>query len=246
MKIKCLGSSSSGNCYLLKANDGEILILECGIDFKEVEKELNFDVSNVIGCLISHEHGDHSKYVQKVMNFGIDCYMSNGTKSALGLNYHRAIILGQNQIQDIGQYKIMPFSTKHDCAEPIGFLIYHKEMGLMLFATDTYYLEYRFERLNHIFIECNYAKEILYNNVELGIINKTLKDRTMKSHFELENVKAFLKANGLSDVRNVCLLHLSDRNSDAERFENEIEEVTGKNVAIAEKGVEIDLNLFPF
>lgn len=246
MKIKCLGSSSSGNCYLLKANDGEILMLECGIDFKEVEKELNFDISNISGCLISHEHVDHSKYVQKVMNFGIDCYMSNGTKEVLELKHHRAIILVQNQLQDIGQYKIMTFSTKHDCVEPIGFLIYHIEMGLMLFATDTFYLEYRFEGLNHIFIECNYVKEILYKNVELGIINKTLKDRTLKSHFEFENVKDFLKANDLSDVRNVCLLHLSDRNSDAERFKKEIEEVTGKYVVIADKSVEIDLNLFPF
>ena len=246
MKIRCLDSSSSGNCYLLEANDVEILMLECGINFKEVEKALNFDISNIIGCLISHEHGDHSKYVQKVMNCGIDCYMSDGTKNALNPNHHRAIILGKNRIQAIGQYEIMAFSTKHDCTDPIGFLIYHKEMGLMLFATDTYYLEYIFEGLNHIFIECNYSKDILNKNVELGLINKALKDRTLKSHFELENVKGFLKVNDLSGVRNICLLHLSDRNSDDERFKKEIEELTGKNVVIADKDMEIDLNLFPF
>nr|WP_312577709.1 MBL fold metallo-hydrolase [Sedimentibacter sp.] len=246
MKIICLGSSSSGNCYLLKSNGGETLMLECGIDFREVKKSLNFDISNISGCLITHEHGDHSKYLQKVMNFGIECYMSNGTKEVLALNHHRAIILGKNQIQTIGQYEIMAFSTKHDCADPIGFLIHHREMGLMVFATDTYYLEYSFEGLNHIFIECNYSKDILNKNVELGLINKTLRDRTLKSHFELGNVKDFMKANDLSSVRNICLLHLSDRNSDAERFKKEIEEFTSKNVVIADKDVEIDLNLFPF
>ena len=72
----------------------------------------------------------------------------------------------------------MAFKTKHDCADPVGFLIHHKEMGLMLFATDTYYLEYNFEGLNHIFIECNYAKDILYKNVNDGIITNKLKNRT--------------------------------------------------------------------
>jgi len=140
----------------------------------------------------------------------------------------------------------MAFDTKHDCRQPVGFLIQHKEMGLMLFATDTYYLKYNFEGLNHIFIECNYAKDILNNNVELGIINSKLKNRTPRSHFELENVKNFLKSNDISSVRNICLLHLSDRNSDAERFKKEIEQLTDKNVVIAEKDTEIDLNLVSF
>ena len=56
-------------------------------------------------------------------------------------------------------------------------------MGLMLFATDTYYLKYNFEGLNHIFIECNYAKDILNNNVELGIINKTIEKQNFKKSF---------------------------------------------------------------
>lgn len=246
MKVKILGSSSSSNCYLLQANDDEVLIIECGVDFKEVKKSLDFDISKVAGCLITHEHADHSKYVDKVLEAGINCYMSKGTKDKLSLNHHRAIILSEFQKISIGSYKVMAFKTKHDCADPVGFLIHHKEMGLMLFATDTYYLEYNFEGLNHIFIECNYAKDILNNNVELGIINKTLKNRTLKSHFELENVKGFLKINDISSVRNICLLHLSDRNSDAERFRREIEELTGKNVVVADNGVEIDLNLFSF
>ena len=246
MKVKVLGSSSSSNCYLLQANNGETLLIECGVDFKEVKKVLNFDLKNVSGCLITHEHKDHSGYVQKVLEAGIDCYMSKGTKEVLELNHHRAIILGEFQKISIGRYKVMAFDTKHDCRQSVGFLVHHKEMGLMLFATDTYYLKYNFEALNHILIECNYAKDILNKNVELGIINNKLKNRTLRSHFELENVKTFLKSNDISSVRNICLLHLSDKNSDAERFKREIEELTDKNVVVADNGVEIDLNLFSF
>jgi len=246
MKVKILGSSSSGNCYLLESSTKETLMIEAGVSDKEIKKALNFDISNVTGCIITHCHKDHSGYVQKLLDAGIDCYMSKGTKEELGLNHHRAIILPQNEVQTIGAYKVATFNIQHDCKEPVGFLIYHKEMGLMLFATDTYYLEYLFEDLNNVFIECNYAKDILNKNTELGLINKLLRNRTLKSHFELENVKTFLKANDLSRVRNICLMHLSDNNSDAERFKREIEELTHKNVVIADKGVEIDLDLFPF
>lgn len=246
MKLKILGSSSFGNCYLLQAFDGETLIVECGFDVKEIKKTLNFDLSNVVGCLISHEHNDHSKSIERLLYAGIDCYMSEGTKAALGLERYRIHILEKFKKVSIGSFEVMAFKTQHDCSDPVGFLIYHPEMGLTLFATDTFYIEYTFQGLNNILIECNYAKDILYKNVVDGIITKALKDRTLKSHFELENVKGFLKANDLSGVRNICLLHLSDRNSDAGRFQKEIQELTGINTTIADAGVEIDLSLYTF
>ncbi len=246
MKLKILGSSSSGNCYLFQANDGETLIIECGIDIREIKKALNFDVSNIVGCFVSHEHGDHSKSVQKLLDAGIDCYMSEGTKAVLAIEHHRTHILPKLEKVSIGGYAVMAFKTQHDCTDPVGFLIHHSEMGLTLFATDTFYIEYTFQGLNNILIECNYAKDILYKNVSDGIITKTLKDRTLKSHFELENVKNFLKTSDLSGVRNICLLHLSDRNSDAGRFQREVEELTGVRTAVANTGIEMDLSLFGF
>ncbi len=44
MKLQVLGSSSKGNCYLIKANENEKLILDAGINFKIVQQELNFDL----------------------------------------------------------------------------------------------------------------------------------------------------------------------------------------------------------
>lgn len=61
MKLKVLGSSSSGNCYILDAHE-EILILDAGVNFKEVQKALEFDFRGVRGVLITHEHMDHLKY----------------------------------------------------------------------------------------------------------------------------------------------------------------------------------------
>ena len=56
MILKVLGSSSTGNCYLLQSSEGETLIIECGVHLKEIKKALNFNIRNVAGVLISHEH----------------------------------------------------------------------------------------------------------------------------------------------------------------------------------------------
>ena len=56
MKLKCLGSSSAGNCYLLTSNNGETLILDCGIPIKEIKKGLDWHIRGIRGMIISHAH----------------------------------------------------------------------------------------------------------------------------------------------------------------------------------------------
>lgn len=56
MKLKILGSSSSGNCYLIEATPNERLVLDAGINFKDVQRELNFNFKGIQGVLITHEH----------------------------------------------------------------------------------------------------------------------------------------------------------------------------------------------
>ena len=56
MTLKCLGSSSAGNCYLLTSNGGETLILDAGMGIKDIKKMCDWNVKNIVGCLISHEH----------------------------------------------------------------------------------------------------------------------------------------------------------------------------------------------
>lgn len=55
MFLKVIGSSSHGNSYILESKTGSLL-LECGIQFKKIQKAVNFDLSKLRGCLISHEH----------------------------------------------------------------------------------------------------------------------------------------------------------------------------------------------
>lgn len=61
MKLKCISTGSSGNCYLLHADNGETLILDCGIGIKEIKKGLDWNIKDVVGVLCTHKHLDHSK-----------------------------------------------------------------------------------------------------------------------------------------------------------------------------------------
>ncbi len=252
MKLKILGSSSKGNCYILETDTGS-LILDAGVRFPDIQKALNFDLSKVRGALLGHEHGDHSKSFKDLTKAGIDVYLSLGTFQALCPGCypgHRAAIVApgsQFNLLPDSDFTVLPFSVQHDAKEPLGFLIQYKPTGeKLVYLTDSYYSHYAFTGVNYFLIECNYCSDILKANIEAGLIPEVLKNRLLESHFSMENVKGFLEANDLSEVRKIVLIHLSDGNSDAARMVREITKLTGKDVEVAEAGKEIELELYPF
>lgn len=56
MKLIVAGTGSSGNSYIL-TNGKEALILDCGKPFMEVKKALGFNVRQIVGVVVTHEHG---------------------------------------------------------------------------------------------------------------------------------------------------------------------------------------------
>ena len=234
IEILPLASGSRGNCY--RVSDGRTpLLLECGIGINNILRNLKFGVSSLAGCLVSHGHKDHAKAVKDLMKFGIDIYLSQGTAdeiSGLGPWRHRINIIKAKQQFRIGTWTVLPFDTQHDVFN-LGFLLANQDGEKCLYLSDTMYCKYRFQGLTHILIEANYSLDILKRNVEAGAVPKELKSRILKSHFSLENVKRFLQANDLSKVQEIWLLHLSDNNSDCERFKREVMELTGKPTYIA-------------
>lgn len=229
-----LGSSSAGNAY--RVTDGHTsLLLEAGIRFKDIQRALEFRLSDIAGCLVSHDHGDHSKSIKDLMKAGINVYTGQGTTEALGLSGHRIRPVAARQQFTIGTWTILPFEVEHDAAEPLGFILANRSGDKLLFATDTYYIRYRFTGLTHIMIECNYSIKILRENIAAGRVPAVMKNRLLRSHFSLENVKEFIRANDMSRVQEIWLLHLSDNNSDEELFKSEIQALTGKQVMIARR-----------
>ncbi len=245
MKLKVLGSNSRGNCYILE-NNREALVIEAGMSFSRLRPALDLKVSDIVGCLISHEHSDHSRHIVKFAREGINILASRRVFDAVPMGRYRnmgfEIEPGNEYV--LGDFIVSPFTLHHD-VPCLGFLIDHPDCGSIAFVSDTGFCDHIFPGLNHIIIECNYAKDILDSNIRSGRVPHIRAKRILLTHMELERCKETLLANDLANVRNIVLAHLSPDNSDAGRFRSEISAMTGKEVYIAGEDAEICFYSFP-
>jgi phosphoribosyl 1,2-cyclic phosphodiesterase len=239
MELKVLGSSSSGNCYILD-NGNEALIIEAGIRFLDVKKALDFQIKKVVGCLITHQHNDHAKYIKNMADSGFYVLALPEVLTAKDVSGSRVKALEFGKGYKFGNFKVAPFSACHD-VPCVGYLIDHPETGRIMFLTDSCMCEYVFPGLNHVMIECNYSDRKLIESINAGHTLPSQRNRLLTSHMELETCKEILRANDLSNVSNVILLHLSENNGDEPVFTSEIQKVTGKVVYVAKPGLTIRL-----
>lgn len=241
MRLQVLGSSSKGNCYILHV--GEVaIVLECGIRFYEVKKALDFNISKVKCCLLTHSHGDHAKYAKSFMDAGITVYGSRQTMveaKADHYNYRPIPPLSNIDIPGIGI--VQAFDVKHD-VRCFGYLIQLTGGNTFCFITDTHYIGYSFKGLTNIILECNFSDDIIEESDAPAMVKK----RVLQSHLSFDLAKDFLLNTDLTKVNNIVLVHLSDKNSNAERFRTEIQLLTGKTIHIAEPGMTIDFDQKPF
>ena len=241
MQLKVIGTGSKGNAYLLE-NEEEALLIECGVRFSKIKEGLNGNLSKVVGARQSHCHGDHSKGIKEALNAGIDVYMSDSDKQLLDISHHRAKTIEPFKSFKIGGFNIKPFDVLHD-VPCFGFLINHSETGNVLFLTDLIFSAYTFKNLNNIIIEANYDEAIAKRNLN---DMEFLRNRIIKSHMSLDTCVKTLKANDLSKVNNIVLIHLSDSNSNEILFRETVSKATGKNVTVADNGLVLELNKTPF
>lgn len=132
---------------------------------------------------------------------------------------------------ELGSFKILPFDVEHDAAEPLGFLFTSTASGeKLLYFTDTYFVRYRFRGLTHIMAECNYTQDGVRSSVEEGRIPIERVPRLVRSHMSLEHLLELLRANDMSTVQQIYLLHLSRDNSEAQRMKEAVQRQTGAEV----------------
>lgn len=227
MRFESLASSSSGNAYIVSDKDTRIL-LECGVSHSKLQKLSGFKLSEFQACLVSHEHKDHAKAVADLISRGMAVYMSQGTADAMETD---GVTLIENMEQfNVGSLDIVPFTTFHDAAEPLGFLVKSRVDGdVLAFATDTVNLRYKFPGLNILAIEANYDKHILERCER---IPEKVRYRITNSHMEIDTLCDYLRSLDLSACREIHLLHLSDATSHEGHFVNKVARAVPKGIEI--------------
>lgn len=225
MKFQSLASSSDGNAYIISDGNTNILI-ECGIAHKTLLRLCGFKLTALDGCLVSHEHKDHSQCVEKIIASGVPVFLSQGTAHALELPESLLDLVTEMVAGEqfrIGTIDVLPFTTFHDAQEPLGFVMQSSKDGdIFAFATDTVNLPYNFPGVNLLAVEANFQQSILDRCQRMP--EKT-RHRIANTHMEIDKLCECLKRMDLSRCREVFLLHLSSATSHEGQFINKVARV---------------------
>lgn len=233
VNITVIGSGSSGNCYVLDNGIDQIMI-EAGLPWKRVGPMLGFDYSRLVGLLVTHEHGDHAKYVdQFLQHTSVPVYMTHGTAEALGLDSYRLKVVKARRTVHVSTWTVTPFQTEHDAAEPVGFLLDTPAGDRVLYVTDTYFVRYRFSDVTMMMVEMNYSEQEVALNHADGLLPSALEKRIQRSHMAEATALEFIEANVSPKLQQVILIHTSQANSNPVDFVRKTEEITGVPVYIA-------------
>ena len=239
IEVEAIASSSNGNCYRLISGTHELL-LEAGLPLKAIKEAVKFQLGRLDGCLVSHEHSDHSASVAQLLHIGVDVYMTTGTAKALSDQAKGACVMlkGDDDAYrafNLGKHwTIKPFATYHDANEPVGFIISDRD-DVLLFATDTYMMPlFNVKAFGQIMIECNYLPERVDERIASGDISSKQAARLLHSHMSLEMCLDFFRRNAkaVSYCRKIFLLHGSRANGDAKLFKAAVQRETGKPVIV--------------
>lgn len=129
IKIYSIGSSSSGNSYVLSGN-GTNLILDTGLSGKKIKQglaELGIRPADVSGILVTHEHIDHVKSIRLMSKSceNAKIYVSRGTAAACDvfseIAPERISYVAAGEEFDISKLSVKGFGLSHDANEPLSF-----------------------------------------------------------------------------------------------------------------------------
>lgn len=219
-----LGSSSSGNCGLLKTDRSTILV-DLGFSARRTHAylgEIGMDMSAIDGVFLTHEHGDHAVGLSGLSKYPeLPIYANRDTAKALQSKLKwrpnwRIFTTGQPFAH--ADLKIHPFSVPHDAYDPVGFRFDWGEGDLfspfrsLAWVTDLGYVPDNVKSLIHdvdtLVVESNYDQDMLESDTKRPF---SVKQRIRGRHGHLSNQDVYALFSEIKNPRwrQVALVHLS-------------------------------------
>ena len=232
-QVKVLGSGSSGNSLVIYDSRGKYIIVDVGLSYKEILKGLDYDLTNCVSILCTHNHlADHTKSLDKFVKLGIPCYGNQDI-----CDHHKGCYVLPKLLKLDG-FKVQNFELVHNV--PNNALIIDTIDGIrILYCTDTQYIPKRVKGVNYAIVECNHDID--------AIIDNLVEDKSSMSHPEhhqsIDECIRYLKSIYSIDLRAIVLWHLSDSNIDENKARYRVRQEVGfDNVYIAHTGLCISLD----
>jgi len=208
LEILCLGSGSSGNCYLLGKGD-EYIMVECGLEYKTIVSRLdehNISIDQIKACVVSHSHKDHALALAAIESLDIPIFAPFRGEEGIELNKPTTLT---------SWAKVRAFKVVHD-VDCYGFAFLTSDKESVLFVTDTRYIESEYfkYKYNYIMLECNHVRKQLEAIMDKALLDgnqsKVFKFKRQASyHLSLAGVKKILSNMDLRETKGIFLLHLS-------------------------------------
>lgn len=218
LNLSVLASGSTGNAIFVESGEHSFLV-DAGLSGKQMEglfQQIERDIKNLSGILVTHEHVDHVKGVGILARkHKIPVYANEKTWRAMDpligeIPTDQKVIFGMETVKSFGSLDIESFGVSHDAVEPM-FYIFHSEGKKAVVITDTGYVSDRMK--GHISNADTYVFESNHDvsMLRMGRYPWNIKRRILSDVGHVSNEDAAL---ALSDVigdntKRIYLAHLS-------------------------------------
>ena len=239
LKFISFGSGSSGNSYLLLADD-DALVIDSGVGVRSLKKyyhDFGIKLSDIHSIIITHDHADHVKSVGAMSNeWDIPVYATEAVHEGIRRNYCVRKKIGASNVRyikkddtyQIGSFKVTPFDVPHDSNDNVGYRIERNGVVFCL-MTDVGHVTDKIKEnvslADYLVIEANHDEAMLAG----GPYPQHLKVRVAGDRGHMSNrVCAETIAACASDrLKHVWLCHLSEENNHPVLLAKTMENVLG-------------------
>ncbi|CAI8285325.1 MAG: Putative metallo-hydrolase YycJ [Opitutia bacterium UBA7350] len=224
VNFQILGSSSLGNCALLKTAGSKILI-DAGFSGKRIQimlEAIGESLDQINAVFLTHEHSDHSQGIRGLSSRpDLPIFANRDTADAVQAKLTKRPnwqVFETGTTFHLRDLEIRSFALPHDACDPVGFVFRWGDAASaprqsLAWVTDLGYVpahvQEQMRSVETLVIEANYDEDLLEKDTKRPW---SIKQRIRGRHGHLSNDAAFEalnNMNGSSLIKNVYLAHLS-------------------------------------
>ncbi|MDX8430335.1 MAG: MBL fold metallo-hydrolase [Candidatus Algichlamydia australiensis] len=212
-----LASGSKGNLLFFESDDAKILI-DCGLSGRQTVKllaEIGVDLSEIDAILITHEHIDHIRGIERICKeWNTPLFANSETARAIcsNLSFRPAFqIFSTGETFHFKDLAIHPFTIHHDTLDPVAFTIQMRDQKIGICADlgfATTLVRAQLQNCNLLYIESNHDPDMVHASPRPMNYKQRVLGR--QGHLSNQSCQELLAEVRHPNLKRVYLAHLSE------------------------------------
>ena len=182
MRVRIIGSGSSGNVLYIESGDTRVLV-DVGLSARETARRLTeagIDPSSIDGIIVTHEHGDHARGVSVfARSHDVPVYTTAATREACQFGRFESKMrfaeVRSSESFQIGAIDFHPFTVPHDAREPLQLRCSDGASSLGILTDLGHATEHVLAQLaacQALLLECNHDADLLAGGAYPAFLKK--------------------------------------------------------------------------